>query len=90
VSDANQPFGQDVQQKSAQELIRRNSHELLLAAVGIVSPEEGDAVVLEGYEPMVGNRDAMGIAGQIVENVFGAAERWLGVDDPILLTELLE
>ena len=34
---------------------------------------------------MVGDRDAMGVAGQIVENVFGAAEGRLGIDHPVLL-----
>ena len=32
----------------------------------------------------------MGIAGQVVENLFGAAEGWLGVDDSVLLVELPE
>ena len=58
--------------------------------MGIVSPAEGDAIVLEGHETMVGDGDAMCVAGQIVENVFGAAEGWLGVDDPVLLAELPE
>jgi hypothetical protein len=39
---------------------------------------------------MVGDGDAMGVARQVVENVFGAAEGWLGVDDPVLLAELPE
>ena len=52
--------------------------------MSIVSPAEGDAIVLEGYEPMVGDGDSMGVAGQVVENVFRAAEGWLGVDHPIL------
>jgi hypothetical protein len=33
---------------------------------------------------MVGDGYAMGIAGQVVENMFGAAEWGLGVDDPVL------
>ena len=90
MADANQAAGQDVQQEAAQELMCGNGHDLLLAAVSIVSPTEGDAIVFEGHEPMVGDGDAMGIAGQVVENVFGAAERWLGVDDPVLLTQLPE
>jgi hypothetical protein len=32
----------------------------------------------------------MGIARQVVENMFGTAEGWLGVDDPVLLAELPE
>jgi len=39
---------------------------------------------------MVGNSDAMSVGGQIVENMFGAAEGRLGVDDPVLLAELSE
>jgi hypothetical protein len=63
-----------------------NGHDLLFAAVRIVSPAEGDATVFEGHESMVGDGDAMGITGQVVENVLGAAEGRLGVDDPVFLT----
>ena len=40
VSNANQATGQNVQQESAQELMGGKGHDLLLAAVGIVSPAE--------------------------------------------------
>ena len=39
---------------------------------------------------MVGNGDAMGIAGEIVENVLGTAEGRLSVHHPILAEELPE
>ena len=29
----------------------------------------------------------MGVAGQVVENMLGTAEGWLGVDDPVLLEQ---
>ena len=80
VADANQAFGQNVKKKSAQELMGGNGHDLLFAAVSIVSPTERDATVPEGHEPAVGDGDAMGVASQIVENVFGAAEGRLGSD----------
>ena len=47
--------------------------------MGIVSLAEGDAIVGEGHEAMVGDGDAMGVAGQVVENLFGTAEGRLGV-----------
>ena len=56
--------------------------------MGIVSPAEGDAIVGEGHEAMVRDGDAMGVAGQVVENVFSAAEWRLGVDHPVLPEEL--
>jgi predicted anti-sigma-YlaC factor YlaD len=85
VADADQAFRQNVKKKSAQELIYRNGHDFVLAAVSIVSPAEGDAIVLEGHEAMVGDSYAMSVAGQIVENVFGAAKGRLGIDHPVLL-----
>ena len=88
VADADQAFGQNVKKKSAQELICRNGHDLLLAAVSIVPPAEGDAIVLKGHESMVGDSDAMSVASQVLENMFGAAEGWLGIDHPVLLAEL--
>jgi hypothetical protein len=90
VSDANQTLGQNVKKKPAQELICRNGHDLLLSAVSIVTPAEGDAIVLKGHEPMVGDGDTMGVASQIVENMLSPAEGRLGVDDPVLLAEFPE
>ena len=87
VANADQPFGHDVKKKSAQELICGNRHDLVLAAVRIVSPAEGDAMVLKGHKSMVGDGNAMRVASQIVEDMFGAAEGWLCVDDPVFLAE---
>ena len=58
--------------------------------MGIVSQEEVDAIVLKGHQTMVGDGYAMGVARQVVENMFGTAEGWLGVDYPVLLAELPE
>jgi hypothetical protein len=90
VADADQAFGQNMDEKAAQELLGGNGHDLVLAAVSIVSPAEGDAMVLASHEAMVGDGDAMGIAGQVVENIFSTAEGWLGVNDPVLSAELPE
>jgi hypothetical protein len=90
VSDADQAAGQNVKQEAAQELMSGNCHDLFLAAVGIISPAERDAIVLEGHEPMVGDGDAMCVASQVVEDMFGAAERRLGIDYPVLLAEVPE
>ena len=67
-----------------------NGHDLLLAAMGIVSPAEDTRSFSKAHEPMVGDGDAMGVARQVVENMFGAAEGRLGVDDPVLLAQLPE
>ena len=37
---------------------------------------------------MVGNGYAMGVASQVLEDIFRSAEWWLGVDHPILPEQL--
>lgn len=59
MADANQAAGQNVQQKAAQELMSGNCLDLVLAAVGIIPPAEGDAIVFEVHEPMVGDGNAI-------------------------------
>jgi hypothetical protein len=43
--------------------------------------------MLTGEEPAVGDRDAMGVATEIRENLLWAAERALGIDDPLGLAQ---
>ena len=84
MSDANQAAGQDLQQEAAQELMSGDGHDLVLAAVSVIPPAEGDAIIFEGHEAMVGDGHAMGVARQVVENLLGAAKGRLGVDHPLL------
>ena len=48
MSNTNQATGQNVDEEASQELMGGNGHDLLLAAVGIVSPAERDAIIFEG------------------------------------------
>jgi hypothetical protein len=79
-----------VDQESAQKLFCGNSHDLLFAAMRIILPSKRDSIILEGDESMVGDRDAMGIARQVVQNMLRTAERRLGVYDPVLPEKLPE
>jgi len=88
VADADQAFRQNVDEEAPQELVRRDGHDLLLAAGCVVLPTEGDLIVLEADEAMVLDRDAVGVAGEILENVFCTTEGRLGIDDPVLREEL--
>ena len=83
-ADADKAARQDVEQEAAQELLRIERHGSLLISVGIIFPAESNLVLLESHEAMVGDGDPMGIAGEIAEHMMGTAERWFGVDDPVL------
>ncbi len=63
--------------------VERHGLEPVAAFDPVVVPFEGDARVVEGDEPGIGNRDAMGLAGEIGENGLGSGEVSLGVDDPL-------
>ena len=76
-----------MQKEATQELIGCHSHELLLAAVSIVFPAERYLTIGEVYEPMIGDSDTMGVAGQVMKNVLRATERRFGIHDPILTEE---
>jgi hypothetical protein len=40
--------------------------------------------MLEGHEAVVGDGHAMGVTGEIAQDMMRTAEGWLGVDDPVL------
>jgi hypothetical protein len=46
--------------------------------------------VVETEEPSVGDGDAVGVAGQILQHLLGAAEWWFGVHDPLLVAQEVE
>jgi len=81
---------QSVQQKAADELIGIECHHLGDATLSVVFPGEAHLPVGEREEPAVGDGDAMGIAAEIGQHLFGAAEWWLGVDHPVEVLEFAE
>jgi len=62
VADANETFGEQVPQETAQKLIERQGHQVMLIVVGRVAPAKGNFLVGRGDKSMVGDGDAMGVA----------------------------
>ena len=73
-----------MQKKTSQELFCGERHLPLLVTVRIIPPAERNLVTLEGHKTVVGDGDAMGVAGEITQHMMGTAEGGLGVDDPVL------
>ena len=61
MADADEAFGQRVQQEAAQELIKRKTHQLVFVVVSGIAPAKGDLVIDERDESVVGDGDAMGV-----------------------------
>ena len=79
-----EPVRRDVQHQPPQEFhgIERQGAQAMAALVVLVA--EGHLAVLQGHEPVVGDGHAMGIAGQVLEDVLGVLEGLFGVDHPLL------
>ena len=77
-----------MKKKSPQKLVGTNSHRAMAAACSVIFPSERDLTIFEVKQPMVGDGNAMGVAGEILQDVFGAAERQLGINNPVLPEKL--
>ena len=77
----------DVQQQTPQELhgVQRQGAQAVATLVILVA--EGHLAMLQGHEPVVGDGDAVGIAGQVLEHMLGVLDGLLGVDDPLLVAQ---
>ena len=83
MADAMEAVGQRMKQEAADELVGLELHDLCRAVLAVVLPGEGDMIVVEGDEPAVGDRDAMGVAAEIGQDLCGSAEGPLGVNNPV-------
>ena len=89
-ADADEPPGEHVLHKPPQELLRREGHPPPAMAVGVVLVAERDLTVRQGLDPVVADRHAIGVAGQVLQRLFRSAERRLRIDDPFLLIQRCE
>ena len=87
MTDAVKAVGEDMQQKAADELVGREAHDPTAPLAAIVLVGESDIVVAGCDQPRIGDRGTVSVAREIGEHLLGAAERRLGVDDPIYLAQ---
>src|SRR6266852_3124304 len=76
-----------MQQEATEELVCVQAHQLPLVAVCGVAPTEIDVVIAQCNESVVGDCDAMLVCAEIAQDVLGASERTLGVNDPVVAVE---
>jgi len=90
IANAVESTGEDVEEKSPNKLFGRESHDLLLIVVAVVPPLELDLPVFDLHDPMIGNRDAVRVAADVVHHLLGSGEGRLGVDDPFHVAHRIE
>src|SRR5580658_3328104 len=72
-----------MQQETANELVGGPGHRSDLAVVPIVLPLEADLTVFYIEQTVVGNRDAVRITADVIEDLLRSGERPLGVHHPL-------
>jgi hypothetical protein len=65
-----------MEQEATQELRNGDRQGSLLVAMDGVAPAKGDLVLVERDQAVVGNGDAMGVAAEILQDMFGARSLW--------------
>ena len=83
MADAHEVGRKDVKEKATDKLDRIQLHGPLAIAVSIVFVTEGDLVVFKCQKALIGDGYAVGIAGQVLENVLWTSKGRLCVNDPI-------
>jgi hypothetical protein len=83
VTDAHEAARQNVQQEPSQELVSGQGHLALLVAVGIILPAERNVAIGKREQTVIGDRDTMGIAGEVVEDMLWPSKWPLGIDHPV-------
>jgi len=85
VSDTVESMWQDVDEEAADELVGIEGHGFV--SVSLFSPVifvfEGNAMITLGYQAVVGDGDAVSIAGEIVKYGLGSVEGTFGIEIPL-------
>ena len=83
VANAHEAARHHVQEKASQEFVGLERHDLHAVVVGVVLPAKPDAAVAVIDEPIIRQRDAVGVATEVVEHLLGAGEGPLRIHDPV-------
>ena len=81
------PFGRTWIKNRRRNSSCGNRHDLLLTAPCVIFPAKRNSIILESHQSMVGDGDAVRIAGEIVQNMFRTSKGWLSVDHPVFAEE---
>jgi hypothetical protein len=82
-ANAHEAARHDVQEKASEEFVGLERHDRHAVVVGMVLPVKPDTAVAVINEPIVRQRDAVGVPPEIVEDLLGAGEGPLRIHDPV-------
>jgi hypothetical protein len=84
VADADEAFGEQMQEKASQKLLVREVHAFTFVVVSRIPPTKSALPLRKRDKAMVGDGHAMGVTAQILEHMLGASEGWFAINHPVL------
>jgi len=89
LTNAHEAVWKNMLHVAPQELGGRECHEALFVSACMVLPTESYLFPIERNEPVIADRDPMGIAAQIAKHRCWTSHRLLDIDDPAFPTQRL-
>jgi len=86
-ANADETFGQDVQEESPEKFDGADRHRPRLMAVPVVLPLKRDGAVSDVEDPMIRDGHPVRVAREVLQHMLGFPEGWLGVHDPVVPKE---
>lgn len=83
MADADKPIGENMRKETANELEDMEGHQLLFALVAVIEILEGDSILANRHNAVIGNGNAEDVATKILKQLLFVVERWLDIDFPI-------
>ena len=82
MTHTHEAFGDHVEQETADEFVSIEGHGLFSVLIFSVPVTEGDFSAVGRENSIIGERHAVGVAAEVVEDMDGRSERFFGIDDP--------
>lgn len=87
MTDSDEALGQGVEEEAVDKVYRTEGGLLEDVVLPVFVPE-ADHAILEGKEATVGDRDAVGVTGQILQDMLRIRDGVPNTDDPFVFVEL--
>jgi hypothetical protein len=87
VPDPDEAFGEHMEEEATDKLERWQVDESVRSGLLISPGPEGHRLSIKGQESLVGDGHPVGVMAQVAEDVPGATEGGLGIDDPFHSSE---
>ena len=88
--DAHETRREKMQQKALEEGVCLQRHHMRPIPLATAAIGEADVAVTDLDQAVVGNRDAVRVAAEILQDRLGSSPRRFGVDDPLFGVELIQ